>query len=92
MLEEGGKDGENETVERLNLFKNAVSLHVFYTFVGFKVGTRGQGYEDAVDGSILWLARLDDQIATVATCLLERETQGLHLQVLYSCRYLLENG
>lgn len=34
MFEEDGKDGEKGAVERMRLFRNDMSLHVFHDFVG----------------------------------------------------------
>lgn len=44
---------ENETVELLQLFSNAMSLHVLPEIVDIKFNKEWQDDEDAVDGSFV---------------------------------------
>lgn len=55
---------------------------MLHGFVGFSPGAREQGDEHTVDGSAIWLARLDAWIATFLTRLEDTEMHGGHLQKL----------
>lgn len=78
----------NDSVElseiRLQRFGLDVALNAYYTFLNYAPFSE-EG--NRVEGSIVQVARLDAWIATVATCLIERERRGYHRQKIYADTY-----
>lgn len=71
-------------MERLHLFDNDAAVDVYNKFFDYK-----QSVSDgtAVERGVARLARLDEVIATVLTCLKKRERQGGRRQKLYADTY-----
>lgn len=65
---------EGAEVERLELFKFDVALRVVHEILGFN--PRGKIGGGEVAGSIVFLALVGTWVATVVTCLTEREMRG----------------
>lgn len=61
-----------------------MSLDAVFAFVGLIPGGGEQRNNDGLDESVVQLMRLDAWIATVETCLIKTETQGVHHQSLHS--------
>lgn len=86
IFEENVEDREPGTVEWLQLFRNVISLHVPHVFVAFMPRRGGKGVQNALNGSIVRLARLNAWMATIVTSLTERH-EGGHRPKLYEDTY-----
>lgn len=82
IFEEGVNDVENRTVEWLELSRSKISQHVLHAFVVLKPSGGERSLEDFVNGSVVWLARLNAWTTVVVTCFMEREKQGGYHQML----------
>lgn len=85
-LKVNGKEGKSMSVECLQRFRNAVSLHLLSKIVETEDKRRDQGNEDAVMGSVGWLTQLDACIATFVTCIVE-SAQWAYFQKQYAGTY-----
>lgn len=77
-LKRMAKNGENRAVEWLELIRKNMRLYILQGFVGFKRRGGEQGGDDAMHGSVVWLARQHAWIATFVERLIERDTRGRH--------------
>lgn len=58
-------------MERLELCRNEMSVEMLYAFFAFKLRGEKDDVDATLDGSFLWLVRLDIRIAIIGPCLTE---------------------
>lgn len=75
-FKENRNNGEKVTGERIEHFRNEMSLQLLYELAVLKLKAGKQGEEDNIDGSFVWLIRLHASTAAVVTCLAERVLQA----------------
>lgn len=70
---EDAKDGDNRTLERLELLQKEISLHALQASVGPRNRGRQQCGKDAEDRSVVLASMTVRWIAPVSKCLAEKE-------------------
>lgn len=76
----------NGRVEQLDRLRILMRVHLLHAFVRFRMEReRGDDENDAMDGSVMWLALLNDGLAAFARCLTESKVRDSHKLVLQAC-------